>query len=34
VAARKIKRLIGHKPELRRARAAVYREVLRSGLRG
>jgi GT2 family glycosyltransferase len=30
----KSKGLIGHKPELRRARAAVYREVLRSGLRG
>jgi N-acetylglucosaminyl-diphospho-decaprenol L-rhamnosyltransferase len=29
-----LKGLAGHKPELRRARAAVYREVLRSGLRG
>jgi GT2 family glycosyltransferase len=30
----RFKGLVGHKPELRRARAAVYREVLRSGLRG
>lgn len=29
-----IKGLLGHKRELRRARAAAYREVLRSGLRG
>jgi N-acetylglucosaminyl-diphospho-decaprenol L-rhamnosyltransferase len=29
-----LKGLVGHKPELRRARAAVYRDVLRSGLRG
>jgi GT2 family glycosyltransferase len=30
----KLKGLLGHKRELRRERAAVYREVLRSGLRG
>jgi N-acetylglucosaminyl-diphospho-decaprenol L-rhamnosyltransferase len=30
----RLKGLVGHKPELRRARAAVYLEVLRSGLRG
>ncbi len=30
----KLKGLVGHKRDLRRARAAVYREVLRSGLRG
>jgi GT2 family glycosyltransferase len=29
-----LKGWLGHKPELRRARAAAYREVLRSGLRG
>ncbi|MEP7357616.1 MAG: glycosyltransferase family 2 protein [Anaerolineales bacterium] len=28
------KGLAGHKPELRRARTSIYREVLRSGLRG
>jgi N-acetylglucosaminyl-diphospho-decaprenol L-rhamnosyltransferase len=29
-----LKALLGHKSEMRRARAAAYREVLRSGLRG